>query len=183
MSEIQCPICGGMTYKDAKFCSFCGAEVKNIPEEPRPNQNTYRQPEQTYQPQPPRQPTYQTQPDYNQRRNVNQQPNYNQQPTYNQSQPLTGNPNNYPGMPQFPKDRITAGIIALLLGGIGVHKFYIGKIASGVLYLLFCWTGIPLLISFIEGIIYLVENDEEFQYKHVPPEYRTNLPQAQQQYY
>lgn len=60
------------------------------------------------------------------------------------------------------KNRITAGILALLLGGIGVHKFYMGKAGQGVLYLLFCWTCIPAVIALIEGIIYLCESDEDF---------------------
>jgi hypothetical protein len=60
------------------------------------------------------------------------------------------------------KSRITAGIFALLLGSFGVHKFYLGETKLGILYLLFFWTGIPGLIGFIEGIIYLIKSDEEF---------------------
>lgn len=36
----------------------------------------------------------------------------------------------------------------------------------GVLKLLFSWTGIPSLIAFIEGILILVSNDENFQLKY-----------------
>ena len=43
-------------------------------------------------------------------------------------------------------------ILALFLGGFGVHKFYAGKSGSGILYLLFCWTGIPVILGVIEGI-------------------------------
>lgn len=43
-------------------------------------------------------------------------------------------------------------LLAIFLGGIGIHKFYENKAAAGVLYLLFCWTFIPLLIAFFEGI-------------------------------
>jgi len=69
--------------------------------------------------------------------------------------------------PAWPiKSKIAAGILAILLGGIGVHKFYLGKIGMGILYLLFCWTGIPAIVGFIEGIIYLCSNDENFQLKH-----------------
>jgi len=63
-------------------------------------------------------------------------------------------------------DRVTAGILALLLGGIGVHKFYLGRTGMGLLYLCFSWTLIPGIIGFIEGIIYLTQSDEEFQEKY-----------------
>ncbi|GEM_PF-4303276 len=60
------------------------------------------------------------------------------------------------------KDRVTAALLAIFLGGLGVHKFYIGKTQSGIIYLIFCWTGIPTIIGFIEGIIYLTQTDKEF---------------------
>ncbi len=44
-------------------------------------------------------------------------------------------------------------ILAFFLGGIGVHKFYAGKTSSGILFLLFCWSGIPLLISLVDLIV------------------------------
>lgn len=61
------------------------------------------------------------------------------------------------------KSKIVAGILGILLGGWGIHKFYMGKIGMGILYLCLCWTGIPSLVGLIEGIIYLVESDEAFQ--------------------
>lgn len=64
-----------------------------------------------------------------------------------------------------PKSRIVAGVLALLLGGIGVHKFYLGKAGFGILYLLFCWTFVPAIIAFVEGIIYLVQDDKTFATK------------------
>lgn len=64
------------------------------------------------------------------------------------------------------KSKIVAGILALLLGGLGIHKFYLGNTKSGILYLLFCWTYIPGIVSFIEGIIILCSNDENFQLKY-----------------
>lgn len=64
------------------------------------------------------------------------------------------------------KNRIAAALLAFFLGGIGVHKFYLGKIGQGIIYLLFCWTLIPSIIAFIEFIIYLVMSDEEFNRKY-----------------
>lgn len=65
------------------------------------------------------------------------------------------------------KSKATAGILAILLGSLGVHKFYLGKIGLGIVYILFCWTGIPGIIGLIEGILYLTKTEEEFQAKYV----------------
>ena len=64
-----------------------------------------------------------------------------------------------------PKSRIVAGVLALLLGGIGVHKFYLRKVGLGIVYILFCWTFVPSIIAFVEGIIYLVQDDKTFSLK------------------
>ena len=65
------------------------------------------------------------------------------------------------------KDRMVAGIFAILLGTFGIHKFYLNDMGMGVLYLLFFWSGIPSLVGLIEGILYLTATDEEFQEKYV----------------
>ena len=67
----------------------------------------------------------------------------------------------YP-MPPVGKDKTVAGLLGILLGGIGAHKFYLGKVGQGLLYLLFCWTFIPTVIGFIEGIIYLTMSQDSF---------------------
>ncbi len=69
--------------------------------------------------------------------------------------------------PSWPvRDKMTAGLFGIFLGGLGIHKFYMGKIGLGVVYLLFSWTGIPEIIGFVEGILYLCASDEEFQMKN-----------------
>lgn len=52
-------------------------------------------------------------------------------------------------------NKVAYCLLAFFLGGIGAHKFYAGKIGSGILYILFCWTLIPGIIAFIEFIIAL----------------------------
>lgn len=64
------------------------------------------------------------------------------------------------------KERITAALLAIFLGGVGAHKFYLGKTGSGILYLLFCWTLIPALIGLIEGLVYLSMSDQRFAEKY-----------------
>ncbi|MDR0952761.1 MAG: NINE protein [Elusimicrobiota bacterium] len=64
------------------------------------------------------------------------------------------------------KDRLAAGIIALFIGAIGMHKFYTGKIAWGVVYFIFCWTGLTFIIALIEAILYFFMTDEEFDSKY-----------------
>ena len=46
------------------------------------------------------------------------------------------------------KNKTTAGLLALFLGGLGAYKFYLGQGVAGAFYLLFCWTFIPSIIAF-----------------------------------
>ena len=64
------------------------------------------------------------------------------------------------------KSKALAVLLALFLGGIGMHKFYLGKPLWGIIYLVFCWSYIPSIISFVEGIIYLCTSENEFQAKY-----------------
>lgn len=65
-------------------------------------------------------------------------------------------------MENTEKSRVAAGLFGILLGGLGIHKFYMGKIGVGLIYILFCWTGIPAIIGLVDGILYLTESDEKF---------------------
>lgn len=60
------------------------------------------------------------------------------------------------------KNRYIASLLALFVGTFGVHKFYLNQPFWGVMYILFCWTGIPSLAAFIEGVMYLVRSEEDF---------------------
>uniref|UniRef100_A0A7V4XQQ7 NINE protein n=1 Tax=Acidobacterium capsulatum TaxID=33075 RepID=A0A7V4XQQ7_9BACT len=48
------------------------------------------------------------------------------------------------------KDELLGALLALFLGTFGAHRFYLGENTAGVLYLVFCWTGIPTLLGMIE---------------------------------
>lgn len=59
--------------------------------------------------------------------------------------------------------KVVSGIFAILLGVLGIHKFYLGYTKEGVIQLLLgLLCGIGGLIGLIEGIIYLTKTDEEF---------------------
>ncbi|PKH11356.1 hypothetical protein CXF70_05040 [Planomicrobium sp. MB-3u-38] len=64
------------------------------------------------------------------------------------------------------KNKLAAALLAIFLGDFGAHKFYLGKPGTGLIYLLFFWTGIPAVIGVIEGIIYLLSSEEDFQRKY-----------------
>lgn len=61
------------------------------------------------------------------------------------------------------------GIMALVLGNLGVHKFMMGQTGAGIIHIvLFMLTcGMSGIIPLIEGIIYLTKSDEEFYQTYV----------------
>ena len=73
------------------------------------------------------------------------------------------------GVRQFSpnrKNKVVAALFAVFLGAFGGHKFYLGKIGQGLLYLFFFWTLIPAIIAFIEFILLLAMSDEAFDQKY-----------------
>jgi TM2 domain-containing membrane protein YozV len=93
-----------------------------------------------------------------------------QAPTYGQqqySQPMGGS-----FAPKPSKDKVTAALLAIFLGGFGVHKFYLGggkqKTAGIIQLVLSLFTcGVATIIPFIEGILYLTKDDQQFQAEYV----------------
>lgn len=64
------------------------------------------------------------------------------------------------------KSKLAAALLAFFLGGFGIHKFYLGQVGLGILYLLFFWTFIPALVAFVEFILLLTMSDERFNQKY-----------------
>ncbi len=99
-------------------------------------------------------------------------------PTYGDAPPPPPPPSPHPAGGQLPgaEKKILAGVLAIVLGALGIHKFVLGYTTEGVIMLVvgtvgsltcfFC--GLPLgwmvmgIIGLIEGIIYLTKTDEEF---------------------
>ena len=71
------------------------------------------------------------------------------------------------------KEKLVAGLLGILLGSLGIHKFYLGYTKEGVIMLLVslltCGIGAVVMeiIGLIEGIMYLVKSDEELQATYV----------------
>ncbi len=74
-----------------------------------------------------------------------------------------GNP-----IPEQQSKRVLAGVLAIVFGELGIHKFVLGYTAEGLIQigLTIVTCGIAGIIGIIEGIIYLTKTDEEFIYQY-----------------
>lgn len=52
--------------------------------------------------------------------------------------------------------RTTAILLALFLGGLGIHWFYLRRPGHGLIHLLFCWTLIPSLVAIVDICYFLL---------------------------
>jgi TM2 domain-containing membrane protein YozV len=74
----------------------------------------------------------------------------------------------YAGTAPPESKKVLAGILGILLGSLGIHKFVLGYTKEGVIMLLItvltCGLGsiVTGVIGLVEGIIYLTKSDEEF---------------------
>jgi len=66
--------------------------------------------------------------------------------------------------PPGAEKKIVAGILGILLGGLAIHKFYLGYTKEGIIQLVISVVtcGMGGIIGLIEGIIYLTKSDEDF---------------------
>ncbi|MCM1519653.1 MAG: TM2 domain-containing protein [Lachnoclostridium sp.] len=156
----KCPKCGGFVSDRDLECPMCHADLREFN-----SQEPSQQP-----------PFTQQQPPFTQ-----------QQQSYGQQQPPYGQPgyNNYiNGSPSylandlfasdpFGKSRGVAALLAIFLGSLGVHYFYLGKMTPGIVFLLctLCTCGtlglITSIIALIQGILMLCMTNQEFTRKYV----------------
>lgn len=68
-----------------------------------------------------------------------------------------------PPIPEESK-RVLAGVMGLLLGGFGIHRFVLGDTTGGILRIVITLVtcGFGSIIGLIEGIIYLTKSDADF---------------------
>ena len=60
--------------------------------------------------------------------------------------------------------KLIAGLLGILLGGLGVHKFYLGYTKEGIIQIVvtFVTCGLGYILGLVEGIIYLTKTDQDF---------------------
>ena len=60
--------------------------------------------------------------------------------------------------------KVIAGIMAILFGSLGIHKFILGYTKEGIIQMVitFLTCGAAGIIGFIEGVIYLTKSDKDF---------------------
>ncbi len=79
--------------------------------------------------------------------------------------------------PSGSKNKIAAGLLAIFLGSLGIHKFYLGYSKEGLIMLLVTVVGgvitcgvaagVMSIVALIEGVLYLTKSDEEFAQTYV----------------
>ena len=61
------------------------------------------------------------------------------------------------------KEVVVGVLLSALLGHFGIHRFYLGETGWGIVYLLFCWTGVPTVLGFIEAF-FMPQRVREYNY-------------------
>ena len=77
-------------------------------------------------------------------------------------------------MAEGDKNKTVYGILAILLGALGIHKFYVGDTKNGIIhlaiFLCLIWVGlgaVSSIIGIISGIMALTKDDNEFHQRYI----------------
>lgn len=150
-----CKNCSANIDDNVAFCPYCGAH--NDAQGSLQNAQGYQQSQNEY---------------YNQNDQQSGQYFYNGQQNYQYQQQNTNyNPQQMNTEPT--KDKLVAGLLAIFIGTLGIHKFYLGYTKSGVIMLLVSLltfgvgASVMAVIALIEGILYLTKSDAEFYQTYV----------------
>lgn len=136
-----CAHCGQQNLEDYSFCMRCGQPFDQSDVVSTPVQRKWKRTSE----QPSKPPAIVSTPEQSQRgidqqmRSFDKSKLTTQQKLYFQQE--------YDKQNRNPS---TALVLALLLGGLGAHRFYLGEMGWGVAYVLFSWTFIPAIVALIE---------------------------------
>lgn len=64
------------------------------------------------------------------------------------------------------KYKMTAILLAILLGTFGMQHFYLERPIAGLFSMLFCWTLIPMVIGLVHGMMMLMSSQADFDEKY-----------------
>jgi len=192
--SYKCPQCGNTIITEFEVgnirCPYCGKEFLASESQQPPvfhGEGAAQQP--GYGPQqqpgygPQQQPGYgpQQQPGYGPQQQPGygpqQQPGYGpQQPQYGYQQPAPASNDIFANGPSG-KSRGLAGLLAIFLGSLGVHYFYLGKTTPGIVFLLVSLfgggltcgaaAGVVAIVSLIQGIMMMTMSQQEFESKYI----------------
>ena len=150
-----CKNCSANIDDNVAYCPYCG--TPNDAQGSQQNAQGYQQSQNE---------------NYNQNEQQSGQYFYNgQQNQQYQQQNVNYNPQQMNTEPT--KDKLVAGLLAIFIGTLGIHKFYLGYTKSGVIMLLVSLltfgvgATVMAVIALIEGILYLTKSDAEFYQTYV----------------
>ena len=66
------------------------------------------------------------------------------------------------------KTKLSAILLAIIFGGFGIHKFYLKRYTSFLLYFIFSWTFVPLVLSLIDAVAYMTMTRTTFDRRYNP---------------
>lgn len=100
-------------------------------------------------------------------------PPENENPAANPPQPAPQGSSTPPAGGGGADKKLISGLLGILLGSLGIHKFYLGYQKEGIIMLvvtlvaggLTCGAGAGIMgiVGLIEGILYLTKTDQEFE--------------------
>lgn len=69
-------------------------------------------------------------------------------------------------MSRLKKEKDIAGLLALFLGFIGLHRFYLGQRGRGIVYLMLAFTGISAILGLIDAFTFFSMDNKSFDIKY-----------------
>lgn len=64
--------------------------------------------------------------------------------------------------------KLSAVLLALFVGGLGLHRLYLNQVGLFILYLLLAITGISAFIALIDAVIWIFMDNDMFNEKYFP---------------